>query len=340
MNKKVFALGLLSLAMSGQVALAAFTDIEPGSTYADAAAYGAQNGYIYGYADGSFKPENKINRAEFIKIVVEANTTRRGIDSCVKSNPDLKYFSDTPSSEWYGKYICVAKKNGIISGYPDGTFKPSDNINFAEAAKIISIAKNGQDAGSSLSAGQSDWYQRYVSYLDTSKAIPATVQSITYKITRGEMIEMIYRLDKSITDKFSLTYDEVAGAKISCMKAGQTAGGIVYPGAPRTDCCTGLTAYAKSFDKGGRLLGAYNALCMEPVAGLDQAVKIMDASNECTDSVDLGQTLDPAPYRNMNFNGFSFPMNSYKAGCAARCDVNLDNSTASIGWMCTGALVN
>jgi len=339
MNNKILAIGLLAVGMMSQIALADFNDVTSDNANFDAISYGQQKGIIAGYADGTFKPENKINRAEFIKIVIGANFTQIDIDACLAANKG-QLFSDTSNTEWYAKFLCLAKQNSVISGYPDGSFKPGQNINFAEAAKIITVAKGGHSMGSSLNDQQADWYKRYVTYLETAKAIPATIKNISYEITRGEMMEIIYRLDKGLTDKFSLTYDQAAGTEMACIKAGGTAGGIVYPNAPHTDCCTGLIPYAKSFDKGGQLLGGYAALCLEPVTGLDQAVKIMGTANECTNSKDLGQSLSPAPYKNGNFNGFSFPMTSYTANCVARCDVNLDTSTASIGWMCTGAVIN
>jgi len=44
--------------------------------------------------------------------------------------PDVK-------EEWFVKYVCQAKQNGIVDGYPDGNFKPANTLNMAEAMKII-----------------------------------------------------------------------------------------------------------------------------------------------------------------------------------------------------------
>lgn len=335
MNKKIVGLGILGLMVAGQVALASFPDVDKDFPYYDAINYGQQKGIIAGYPDTSFKPDNKINRAEFVKIVIGANYKAADINAC-DTNSSGMHFSDTSDSEWYSKYLCMAKKYGIIGGYPDGSFKPTQNINFAEAAKIVSVAKNGRDAGSIPNDQHVDWYKRYVNFLDNSKAIPATIQNINYEITRGEMMEIIYRLNENISNKFSLSYDQVAGNEMGCVKAGWKANGTVSP-AYQTHCCNGLVAYFAMRSQGQLLMGG-GSLCMEPVSGLQGAVDIMNTANVCTNNQDLGQTLNQAPFRNQNFNGFSFPLESFKKGCWARCDVNLDTKEANIGWMCTGAL--
>lgn len=332
---------LLALAVftfaSIPVASAAFNDVSAADLRYDAIMYAQQNNIVSGYPDGDFKADTKINRAEFLKIVINANFSASDINACLTNNGDKALFSDTSNSEWYAKYLCTGKERGVISGYPDGTFKPAQEINFAEAAKIISIAKNGHWAGSSLNDASVEWYKIYVKFLADNAAIPATIQGLAYNITRGEMVEMIYRINTNKTDLYSLTYDQVVG---SCIKAGQMAGGVVYPGAPQTACCTGLVDYSILRDRGNLLLGAKNSLCLEPRTGLQEAVDIMGTSNACTSEVKLGQSAEYSPYKNLNFNGFSFAMVSYQPLCHARCDVDLDTKEASIGWMCTGAIVN
>ncbi|MFA6520950.1 MAG: S-layer homology domain-containing protein [Candidatus Gracilibacteria bacterium] len=50
----------------------------------------------------------------------------------------LKIFPDVPADAWYAKAVNSLSFNGVISGYPDGTFKPDNNINRAEVAAILS----------------------------------------------------------------------------------------------------------------------------------------------------------------------------------------------------------
>ena len=89
----------------------------------------ADEGAVTGYEDGSFKPDNPINRAELVKMIVAYNYV--GADLSVNNCfPDVK-------EEWFAPYVCFAKAQGLVQGYPDGTFKPGNNINRVEAIKIL-----------------------------------------------------------------------------------------------------------------------------------------------------------------------------------------------------------
>ncbi|HLG25316.1 MAG TPA: S-layer homology domain-containing protein, partial [Candidatus Gracilibacteria bacterium] len=94
--------------------------------------------------------------------------------------------------------------NEIISGYPDGTFKPAQNINFAEASKIVVNAFGYETVDDAV------WYRPYVEKLAELNAIPESIDGFDHKVTRGEMVEMIYRLREKLTDKPSQTYAELA----------------------------------------------------------------------------------------------------------------------------------
>lgn len=198
-------------AMGGSVAT--FSDVEVGSEYHDALGYLKTEGIVSGYADGTFKPNQTINRAEFTKIIVGAT----GYDSSkdpsgfdIHSTSGLN-FSDVQSGAWYNPYLREAVQLGVIGGYPDGTFKPAQDINFAEASKIIVVSTGGDFAGAGYAP--EDWYHKYVNVLEQKKAIPNTILNFEQKVTRGEMAEILYRLKKQVTSKPSLGYADLAAAK-------------------------------------------------------------------------------------------------------------------------------
>ena len=93
----------------------------------------ADKGYVSGYADGTFKPDQYITRAEFMTLVNKAFnfTDIVPID-----------YSDVNPEAWYGNTVSRAKAAGYISGYPDGTMKPDNTISREEAASIILRLKN------------------------------------------------------------------------------------------------------------------------------------------------------------------------------------------------------
>lgn len=136
---------------------------------------------VQGYSDGSYRPNAPINRAEFTKIIVMAALPDESGENC---------FSDV-KREWFATFVCTAKEKGLIGGYPDGTFKPAQNINVAEAAKIIAIAFNLE-----LEAG-GEWYEPYAKALDKENAVPPSIKQFDQLLTRGEMAAIIFAIEKS-----------------------------------------------------------------------------------------------------------------------------------------------
>ena len=90
-------------------------------------------GYIDGYPDYTFRPENTITRAEFVKVVnkVFNYTDKAQIN-----------FTDVNSSQWYYEELCKAIQAGYIKGYEDNTFRPENPISREEASLMISRIKN------------------------------------------------------------------------------------------------------------------------------------------------------------------------------------------------------
>jgi len=207
MLNKFFRISILLIFfifLTVQTGRAAFNDV--GSTHFnfDAIGYVQSEGIVQGYDDGTYRPSQTINRAEFMKIVIEAQFDAITIDNCIMENRQSHwtyvFFPDIPINQWFAKYICVANQNGIIQGYPDGTFKPAQNISFVEAAKIIVTTFNYEVNSDPI------WYKPFVERLGDESAIPSTIGDFEKEVTRGEMAEMIYRLKAGIKNKTSMLY--------------------------------------------------------------------------------------------------------------------------------------
>lgn len=181
-----------------------FSDFDQTFANASAIYYLRSKKIVDGYADNSFRPTVAINRAEFTKIVMGAELNAAIIDRCFETNGAQAPFRDVGVGQWFSTYVCIAKANGIIGGYPDGTFRPERTITFPEAAKILVQTYHG-NVGSDVI-----WYKPYVEKLASMGAIPTSIRSFEQEVTRGEMAEMIYRLKEGITNKPSWTYDELA----------------------------------------------------------------------------------------------------------------------------------
>ncbi|MBN1494911.1 S-layer homology domain-containing protein [Candidatus Peregrinibacteria bacterium] len=174
-------------------ATGAFPDVYSSHPNFDAINYVEAEGIVEGYEDGTYKPDNTINRAEFTKILIESKYEDTQIDNCAFN----EQFPDVALTAWYAKYVCMARNEGIVDGYADGTFKPGSLINFAEASKIIVNTYEYPTGTSEI------WYRPFVEVLQDKKAIPTSIASVNEDITRGEMAEMIYRLMENITNKAS-----------------------------------------------------------------------------------------------------------------------------------------
>lgn len=198
MKKIICILGLFMIVTP--LAYAGFSDVSDDHIYSPAIDYVKSKGIVVGYPNGTYKPDDKINRAEFTKIVIEAKFTKEEIDNCVST----KKFPDVPSGEWYAKYVCVAKNNKIIEGYPDGTFKPSNYINFAEASLIVT---NTYELEFTPTDDPEHWYMPFVDALYLQAAVPVTVTDYGKDITRGEMAEVIFGVE---TDQGYVADDDVA----------------------------------------------------------------------------------------------------------------------------------
>ncbi len=91
-------------------------------------------GIISGYADGTFHPNAGSTRAQFAKMI--ALGFRWPI-----ANPANPTFQDVPRDYPFYGYIETAYDHGIIGGYPDGTFRPSNPITRGQIAKMLVLAR-------------------------------------------------------------------------------------------------------------------------------------------------------------------------------------------------------
>jgi len=149
-------------------------------------------GIISGYEDGSYRPSDSINRAEFLHTItkaVEADLTGKLYSKC---------FTDV-KDEWFAPFVCYAKENKWISGYPNGAYHPSQSVVYGEALKIVLMAFKVEIPKVLVAAPMdgvkvTDWFAPYVkAALDNGIIDLGGTFDATRNITRADLADLIYR---------------------------------------------------------------------------------------------------------------------------------------------------
>ncbi len=203
----------VSLLLTGALLLAApclslaadaFTDVPDGVPFATAVNVLRDEGVVSGFPDGGFHPDATLNRASLLQILVNAKVDP---EKTVCTDRIDAPFEDVPARAWFARAACVGKKKGLISGYKDGTFRPSEPVTLGEAAKLLAVA-----FGEPTSDAQ-PWHKPYLTFLASRNAIPDTLGSPDQRVTRAEAAEMLWRLRGNIRDLPSPSVESLLSAE-------------------------------------------------------------------------------------------------------------------------------
>lgn len=216
--KKLLTSLLLVLVLIPSTSFASFSDVNDSTDYKIAIKYMAENGVIQGYPNGTFKPNNCVNRVEFLKMLFLTNQTEI-------SDVQGSTFPDVDSTQWYGPYVSTAfyGKNRIIDGYPDGTFQPSKCVNRVEAIKMAILEFNNGEIPTTEEGlwafhdvDRTQWYGQFIvpalfnDYVGTKHMTAIGVEGGNFypegAMNRKEVAEMLYRM-KAVKDKNATIYN-------------------------------------------------------------------------------------------------------------------------------------
>lgn len=145
-----------------------FADVAEDAWYAGPVAEMQAAGWIGGYADGTFRPDASITRAEFVTILSRTPHTDVGTDMV---------FIDVPSSHWAHDAVQTALAQNWIGGYPDGTFRPDALITRAEVVITLNRALGRQ--GDQIMAATGDGIRIMPDVPDTHWAYLAMLEATT-----------------------------------------------------------------------------------------------------------------------------------------------------------------
>lgn len=166
-------------------------------------------GIVDGYEDGSYKPERDVTRAEFSKFIV----TALGLGDAAQAAGSNGKFSDVEANAWFAGYVSVAEGQGLLKGYPDGTFRPNKTVSYAEAVTMLVRALGYKDEflpgswpGNYVAKAASEGVTKHVKFL------PGNVAN------RGAVALMVNNtLDADIVDVSSYSKDIFGGGDDSIL---------------------------------------------------------------------------------------------------------------------------
>ncbi|PIR49129.1 hypothetical protein COU80_00040 [Candidatus Peregrinibacteria bacterium CG10_big_fil_rev_8_21_14_0_10_55_24] len=199
------ALGSLFLSFAAVLPLAhaeqSFNDLPSDHPAYAAAEYLKTQGIISGYADGTFQPDRKVNRAEALKIIIAPLVKPEQLAE-VKST----VFTDVAPDAWFIPYIEAARQNGIIDGPPKKEqFLGGNTVVTAEFFKMLELAHQVDPTGSfsdiklpmaSDVADTQAWFYPYMRYALTSSMVMIGQDGLLHpaqELTRGDTAIYLYR---------------------------------------------------------------------------------------------------------------------------------------------------
>ncbi len=181
----VFVVSLLKVDVVAEeiiVDAVSFSDVAE-SEYRESILELAKLGVLKGYENGEFRPETKVNRAEFLKMVFTA--LDEGVEGYAGGCfPDV-------SDQWFASFICHAKDGGIVKGYDDGFYRPEQDVSMAEAFKISLEA-----FGFPLDEVEGEWFFKYRDFMHRNGVFSMYEYFPDGAATRGEMAFLVNEMLK------------------------------------------------------------------------------------------------------------------------------------------------
>ncbi|UZN23693.1 hypothetical protein GM182_07540 [bacterium 3DAC] len=95
-------------------------------------------GIVVGYPDGTVRLLRSVTRAESVVLMIRVLEKIYNFNFAMMKRP-CRLFKDMTGNEWYAKYVCYGEWIGLVSGYPDGTFRGRNHVKVSELAKMLGV---------------------------------------------------------------------------------------------------------------------------------------------------------------------------------------------------------
>ncbi len=167
-----------------------FDDVAEDASYAEAVQYCYENGLMSGTSDTEFSPDENTSRAMLVTILYrsEGEATVSGSSA----------FEDVETDSWYENAVIWAAANGIVSGYDDTHFAPTDLLSREQILTILWRLDGNAASDAELPFADADDISDYaadaVAWAAENEIIENTSSMLDPDgyITRAEMAQILY----------------------------------------------------------------------------------------------------------------------------------------------------
>lgn len=125
------------------LAASSFPDVNENAEYAEAVEYLNEVGIMQGDNKGNFNPNKTVTRAEMAAIICRMLGETENL-------PSSTAFNDVPAGHWANGYVGKAAELGIVGGYGNGKFGPSDPVTYEQAVTMVVRAVGHNDDAESM----------------------------------------------------------------------------------------------------------------------------------------------------------------------------------------------
>lgn len=188
------------------------------TVYADAFSYLKAQRIVEGYSDGLARPGNPLNRVEALKVILEARGAFASrIAFFREKTPALPLFTDIDQTQWYVAYLETGFEAQVITGYPDGSFKPGNLLTAEEAITMLMRTYRLQGSttevalSNAIENAPNQWYTASINAaVERNLIMPLGRMQLGTPITRGQFFSIVHRLHYIIANNDSAYPEPVA----------------------------------------------------------------------------------------------------------------------------------
>ncbi len=150
-------------------------------------------GFVAGFSqNNTFRPQLAVTREQLVSLVLESFQGIQGANITFPSNLSIRLYSEVDISRWSAGKVLFARDNKIVSGYQDGTFKPTQPVTRVELSGVLPIAAEfrlsagmqpnlvAKEPSKTFSDIQNYWAASIITQMSSYCSFAATINEISH----------------------------------------------------------------------------------------------------------------------------------------------------------------